>query len=108
LAAEILVLTGLILITGITLADRQERFVRVGRWLKAHRGPDMVIFTIFFFSGLTLDSRMLSEGLDDLKATLAAWLSFLSRHPFWPPNFNFFNCIRILLPALFAFLKRFW
>ena len=65
-------LMALVAIAVITMADRQEWTVGPGRWLKAHGGPNLVIFFIFFFSGLTLDGRLLRKGLVDLRSTLAA------------------------------------
>lgn len=81
-------LLGLILITGITLADQQEWSVRVGRWLKVHQGPDMVIFAIFFLSGIALDSRMLRKGLGDLKATLACLVVIFVAAPLLASGFQ--------------------
>ncbi|MGD9007713.1 MAG: bile acid:sodium symporter [Desulfobacteraceae bacterium] len=82
-------LLGLVVITGITLADQQEWTVRIGRWLKAHHGPDTVIFAIFFLSGLALDSRMLRKGLGDLKATLAALVVIFILAPLLARGFQY-------------------
>ena len=68
-------MAGLIAVTGITMADHHEWIVTAGRWLKTNHGPAMVIFSIFFFSGLALDARMLRKGLGDKKATMAALVS---------------------------------
>ncbi len=64
-------LLALLAVAAVTLADDREWTVGAGRWLKAHGGPDAVIFLIFFFSGMTLDSRLLRRGLGDLNATAA-------------------------------------
>ena len=53
------------------MADSREWTVSAGRWLKDHGGPAMVIFLIFLFSGLTLDTRLLKKGISDIPATLA-------------------------------------
>ena len=68
-------MVGLVAVTGITMADRHEWTVAAGRWLKGHHGPALVIFAIFFLSGLTLDARSLRKGLGDNKATAAALVS---------------------------------
>jgi sodium/bile acid cotransporter 7 len=67
-------LLGLILMALITVADTREWTVAVGRSLKNHGGPNLVIFSIFLFSGLTLDAGLLRKGLGDLRATLSALL----------------------------------
>ena len=63
---------GLVAVAGVTMADRHEWTVSAGRWLKGHNGPDLVIFAIFFFSGLALDARLLRKGLGDKQATAVA------------------------------------
>ena len=63
-------LLALLAVTAVTLADLGYA-VSAGRWLKNHRGPDLVIFLVFLFSGLTLDGQLIRKGLGDLKATLA-------------------------------------
>jgi hypothetical protein len=42
-------MVGLVAVAAVTMADRYEWTVAAGRWLKAHQGPGMVIFAIFFF-----------------------------------------------------------
>jgi sodium/bile acid cotransporter 7 len=65
-------ITGLVLMSAVTMADRHEWTVWAGRWLKNHSGPNMVIFLIFLFSGTTLDARLLRKGLKDFNATWTA------------------------------------
>lgn len=65
-------LLGLIAISIITVADQRELLVNIGRWLKAHHGPDLVIVVIFFLSGLALDANQIRDGIRDYKATLLA------------------------------------
>ena len=67
-------LLGLMLMALVTMADSHEWTVAVGRSLKSHGGPNVVIFVIFLFSGLTLEARLLRKGLGDLRATLSALL----------------------------------
>jgi len=63
---------GLVLVAGAALADVTGKTVAVGRWLKAHGGPDVVIISIFFLSGLVLESKQIREGLGDVKGTLTS------------------------------------
>jgi sodium/bile acid cotransporter 7 len=65
-------LIGLLLVFVVTVADVSETVSSVGRWLKMHRGPDVVIVLIFFFSGLILDARQIKSGILDAKGIIAA------------------------------------
>jgi len=65
-------LIGLIFVFAITVMDSSETVSSIGRWLKMHRGPDVVIVLIFFFSGLILDARQIKSGIMDAKGILAA------------------------------------
>jgi len=62
----------LLLLAAITMADQHEWTVSAGRWLRGHGGPNMVIFSIFLLSGISLDVRLLRDGLSDLRSTMAA------------------------------------
>ncbi|MEJ5349373.1 MAG: bile acid:sodium symporter [Desulfosoma sp.] len=85
---------GLILVTGLTLADDAELSVQWGRWLKEHHAPNVLIGAIFFFSGLSLEKETLYKGVLDLKAVLGAlsliflvsplWALALAREPLGP------------------------
>lgn len=63
---------GLLLVFAVTVADASETISSIGRWLKMHRGPDVVIVLIFFFSGLILDARQIKSGVMDIKGIVAA------------------------------------
>jgi sodium/bile acid cotransporter 7 len=65
-------LMGLLLVFAVTVADASETISSIGRWLKMHRGPDVVIVLIFFFSGLILDARQIKSGIMDAKGIIAA------------------------------------
>lgn len=65
-------IAGLILLSIVTMADSHGWTVSAGRWLKGHGGPGMIIFLIFFFSGLAMDTRLLKKGVSDIPATAAA------------------------------------
>ncbi len=87
-------LAGLLLVALITLGDPTGTVADVGRWLKVHRGPDGVIFAIFFFSGVALQTEQVRAGLSDIRATMAAlgiifvvsplFAVFLARFPLDP------------------------
>jgi len=65
-------LMGLLLVFAVTVADASETISSIGRWLKMHRGPEVVIVLIFFFSGLILDARQIKSGVMDIKGIVAA------------------------------------
>lgn len=93
-------LLGLVATTGITLADHHEWVVRWGRWLKMHRGPDAVIFAIFFLSGLALDSRMLRKGLGDLRATLTCLAVIFIAAPLLARGFQYLPLDKQIMTGL--------
>ncbi|WP_022664046.1 bile acid:sodium symporter [Desulfospira joergensenii] len=65
LAGLILVFAGVILDSSLTLA-------RTGIFFKIHQGPPLMIFIIFFFSGLIIEPAQIRAGIRDIKATAAA------------------------------------
>jgi sodium/bile acid cotransporter 7 len=65
-------LIGLLFVFVVTVADTTETVSIIGKWLKVHRGPDIEIILIFFFSGLILDARQTRSGLMDLRGIAAA------------------------------------
>lgn len=65
-------LIGLTLVFALTLGDPTGIVAGAGRWLRANRGPDIVIFVIFLFSGLLLNPRQIQAGLTDVRGTLTA------------------------------------
>lgn len=67
-------LIGLLGVFVLTLADSSGSTSNLGRWLKNHYGPETVIITIFFLSGLLLDSHHIKGGLSDFNGTFLALL----------------------------------
>ncbi len=65
-------LIALVLITAVTVLDSSGISVAPGLWLKNHHGPDIIIFLIFFLSGLALKSEQVVGGLTDYKGTITA------------------------------------
>ena len=65
-------LIGLFGVFALTTLDPTDGLAAMGRWLKAWRGPDAVIFLVFLFSGMLLDPRQIRSGLSDVSGTLVA------------------------------------
>lgn len=65
-------LLGLLLIAVLTLMDGSGLIAGGGKWLKTHRGPDGVIASIFFLSGMVLSREEIRSGLRDVRGTIAA------------------------------------
>ncbi|CAN2042309.1 solute carrier family 10 (sodium/bile acid cotransporter), member 7 [Candidatus Magnetomoraceae bacterium gMMP-15] len=65
-------LIGLTLVTIIILVDYTNITAKMGCWAKAHHGADIVIFFIFLFSGLMLETSQIKEGLTDIQGTVIA------------------------------------
>jgi solute carrier family 10 (sodium/bile acid cotransporter), member 7 len=63
---------GLAVVVLVTMADGTGTVSGYGRWLVAHRGPDVVIFFIFLFSGLMLETDHIRSGLRDIRGILFA------------------------------------
>lgn len=74
-------LCGLMAVALITTFDTHEWTVRLGCYLKAQHGPDIVIVLIFFISGLVLDAGQIKSGLVDIKATLTALVIIFALAP---------------------------
>jgi solute carrier family 10 (sodium/bile acid cotransporter), member 7 len=91
----------LMLLALITMADTHQWTVSAGRYLKGHAGPDIVIFFIFFFSGLALDARLLRKGLGDFRASLAALLLIFLFAPLIALGFGYLPLDIQILTGLF-------
>lgn len=65
-------LLGLIAVAALPLMDITGVTVDAGRWLKANRGPDIIIILIFFLSGLALNTSQIRAGFADYTGTLLA------------------------------------
>ncbi|WP_448382841.1 bile acid:sodium symporter [Desulfosoma sp.] len=74
---------GLVLVSALAVLDGAETTVRWGRWLKGHGGPEILVWVIFFFSGLALDRRSLTRGFLDLRALAGAWSVIFVFAPLW-------------------------
>lgn len=65
-------LVALVAVFALTLADRSETVSLIGRWLKGHNGPDIVVILIFIASGALLEIEQVKAGLKDVIGTTAA------------------------------------
>lgn len=62
----------LVVVFAAVVLDQSLTLVDVGKLLKQHHAPQVIIFVIFIISGLLIDSQQILAGLKDIKATLAA------------------------------------
>lgn len=92
---------GLMLLVPITLADTHEWTISAGRYLKSHAGPDVVIFSIFLLSGITLDGRLLRKGLGDFRASTAALVLIFLVSPLAAVGFGYLPLDLQILTGLF-------
>lgn len=83
------------------MADRHEWTVSIGRWLKSHGGPNLVVFSIFIFSGITLDTSLLRKGFRDIRSTLAALIVIFLISPVLAWFYHFFPINIQILTGLF-------
>ncbi len=72
LAKKYWFLIGLAFVFAATMADPTGMLADAGQALKRHHGPDVVIFLVFFFSGLLLEPSQIRDGLRDVPGTLMA------------------------------------
>jgi solute carrier family 10 (sodium/bile acid cotransporter), member 7 len=63
-------LLGLLVIFSVTLFDGTETVSGIGARLKTQKGPEIVMFLIFFFSGLILRPDHIRTGASDIRGIL--------------------------------------
>jgi sodium/bile acid cotransporter 7 len=80
---------GLISVAALSVGDISGLTVKAGLWLKAHKGPDIVIVLIFFLSGLALDARQIRAGVSDYRGTIVALLLIFISAPLVAALFSF-------------------
>ncbi|WP_419662960.1 bile acid:sodium symporter [Desulfosarcina variabilis] len=83
-------LTALFSICLITVVDGSGILAAGGKWLKLHRGPDLVVVLIFFFSGLALSPEQLKKGLMDVSGILLALVVIFIAAPLIAVLFSLF------------------
>ncbi len=67
-------LIALLAICLATVADVNGMLRALGGWLKNHRGPEIVVVTIFLFSGFALSPDQLKDGLKDIQGMLLTFV----------------------------------
>jgi solute carrier family 10 (sodium/bile acid cotransporter), member 7 len=65
-------MAGLVFVFVITLLDPFSLVAGFGAKLKNSHGPNVVVFIIFFVSGLMLNAQLIRSGISDVKGTLLA------------------------------------
>ncbi|MFW6284009.1 MAG: bile acid:sodium symporter, partial [Desulfosalsimonas sp.] len=65
-------LIGMATVFAATMADPTGLLADAGQAVKRHHGPDVVIFLVFFFSGILLDPGQIRDGLRDVSGTAMA------------------------------------
>jgi sodium/bile acid cotransporter 7 len=63
-------LIALLTISLTSVADQSYTIAKIGRYLKNNYGPEVIMASIFFLSGLTLSFQKIKEGLMDVSGTL--------------------------------------
>ena len=65
-------MVGLVIVFVLTLIDPFSIVADFGTLLKQSNGPNVVIFAVFFVSGLMLNAKLIRSGVSDIKGTLLA------------------------------------
>ncbi len=65
-------LVSLVLIFTAVIFDRSDSLAKLGIAMKNNHGPDFIIFIIFIFSGLLIESNQIIAGIKDIKSTVLA------------------------------------
>ncbi|MBI9088371.1 MAG: bile acid:sodium symporter [Desulfobacterium sp.] len=65
-------LIGLVFVSLAVVFDRSNFLANVGMALKDNHGPEVMIFLIFIFSGLLIESDQVNAGIRDVKSTVLA------------------------------------
>lgn len=65
-------LIGLLAIFCMTICDGTGTVSGIGAWLKSRKGPEVVMWLIFFFSGLGLRPRHIQTGARDVRGIVIA------------------------------------
>ncbi|MGM0452707.1 MAG: bile acid:sodium symporter [Thermodesulfobacteriota bacterium] len=81
-------LVGLALVFAVTLGDPTGLIAEAGRFIKAWRGPDAVIFFIFLFSGFGLNFEQIRAGLTDISGAVIALILIFGAAPLYAALFS--------------------
>lgn len=83
-------LVGLGLVFAVTVFDPTDMIAGAGRALRSVHGPDIIIFTVFLFSGYLLNPDQIRSGLTDMRATLLALVLIFVMAPAYAAVISFF------------------
>lgn len=65
-------LLSLVIVFAAVIFDRSDFLEKIGIFLKDNKSPDVIIFIIFIFSGLLIESDQIKAGIKDMKSTVLA------------------------------------
>ena len=94
-------LLSLALVFAAVVSDGTGSIALLGKTLNGLHGPDIVIFTIFFISGLIIETRQIRDGIKDARATLAALSVIVIVSPVAALALSFFSPAQGILIGLF-------
>lgn len=94
-------LVGLGLVFAVTVFDPTDMIAGAGRALRSVHGPDIIIFTVFLFSGYLLNPDQIRSGLTDMRATLLALVLIFVMAPAYAAVISFFPVSTGVLIGIF-------
>ena len=94
-------LVGLGLVFAVTVFDPTDMIAGAGRALRSVHGPDIIIFTVFLFSGYLLNPDQIRSGLTDMRATLLALVLIFVIAPAYAAVISFFPVSTGVLIGIF-------
>lgn len=94
-------LVGLGLVFAVTVFDPTDMIAGAGRALRSVHGPDIIIFTVFLFSGYMLNPDQIRSGLTDIRATLLALILIFVVAPAYAAVISFFPVSTGVLIGIF-------
>lgn len=94
-------LLSLAFVFSVVVSDSSGSVALLGKTLNALHGPDVVIFSIFFISGLIIETRQIRDGIKDVRATLAALFVIVLVSPVAALGLSLFSPAQGILIGLF-------
>lgn len=94
-------LVGLGVVFAVTVFDPTDMIAGAGRALRSVHGPDIIIFTVFLFSGYLLNPDQIRSGLTDIRATLLALILIFVIAPAYAAVISFFPVSTGVLIGIF-------
>jgi len=94
-------LVSLVLVFMAVVFDQSNNLAKFGMMLKNNHGPDIIIFFIFIFSGLLIESDQIIAGIRDIKSTVLALSVILLFAPLAALILSFFPLDTSVIVGLF-------